>query len=259
MRWFLERVVAMSLAFALANAPVVHAETMYVTASSLNVREQPTVSSSIVGTLPYNAQVETAIAYDGWFGLEGGGFVSASYLSENPGLSLCEKDGNVSDKYVSWVNQTLSILPDSLIVFFKDNGWHIYVTDTDIDDTVFGGKYGRVKGVTVWKEKKILIEDRDSAMDSPLHEFGHFFDFQNGGITDTVEYEAAYEAEQAVFHEAYGVTYHYDKREFFAGAFMAYVEDRERLASVCPQICSLLDSYLSGYFQQEQPQVQVKA
>lgn len=249
----IKKILFAALAFAIAFAQTVSAETFYVTAGTLNVREQPTVESKIVGTLSFNSQVEAATASDGWYTLNTGGYVNAAYLTTEPYVGICEKDGNVDDRFVAEVNRQLSMLPDSLIKLFQDNGWHIYVTDRDIANTYFSALYKKVKGVTCYGSNSIYIEDRDSAMAAPLHEFGHAFDelyeTETGiRITTTEEYKAAYAAEKEVLRKEYNITNHYDELEYMANAFKFYVEDKQRLSQACPQIYAILDNCLAGYY-----------
>ena len=220
---------------------------MFSEVESLNMRDLPSKAGNVVGSLALCEPCDVVGSWfnNSWYELSNGAFVKADYMTKASGVSLCQADG--IERYIDWFNQLLSILPDSLLKEIEANGWVLGVTDKDIDDYYFGGRYGRVKGVTISKDKQIFFEDRDSARTAILHEVGHYFDFQHGVISNTDGYLAIYNEEEARFHDAYNLNIHWDIREFWAEAFSEYFLDRDRLRSVCPKISDLLDFYLSDY------------
>jgi hypothetical protein len=140
---------------------------------------------------------------------------------------LVEKDGNVADKYVKKVDKQLNKLPDKVVKKFKSSGWTIAVTDKNLAKTYFNGVYSSVRGVTIYSQKTILIEDRDAAVDnSPLHEMGHYVDFISGMASKTSEFKSIYKEECNTFKKnipnASSVR---DEMEFFATIFCYYYKD----------------------------------
>lgn len=73
-----------SLSAALIFSSTAAGETMYVTASKLNVRRFANTNSDILGTLPYGKEVDvTKAATDGWYKItyqDANAFISGSYL-----------------------------------------------------------------------------------------------------------------------------------------------------------------------------------
>lgn len=149
----------------------------------------------------------------------------------------CQRDGNVDDGIVEIVNQQLSLLPANIHNMFTNDGWSVYVTDKNIDQTYYDGQYGKVMATTNYDEKRILIESRlDAAYESPIHEIGHWFDLFMGLVTEMPEFDAIYAAESATFIASYGSDCVRDKMEFFAEGFWQYIADPGRLLAVCPNL-----------------------
>ena len=144
---------------------------------------------------------------------------------------LVQKDGSVADKYVTKANKQMNKLPDKLVQKFRSNGWTIEVTDKNLAKTYFDGKYSSVRGVTIYSQKKILIEDRDVAVEnSPLHEFGHFIDYTTGLTSRTSEFKSIYKEECDTFKKRIpNASSVRDEMEFFATVFCYYYKDSSKL------------------------------
>ena len=122
-----------------------------------------------------------------------------------------ETKGNVDISYLNQLNTELNKLPSSLLNAFKRKGWHIYITDENIAKTYFGNKYSSVQGVTIYKDKVILIEARSVAIkESTIHEFGHFVYKEE---TDTFKSRIS------------NSTCVRDEQELFAESFFYYFKD----------------------------------
>lgn len=161
-----------------------------------------------------------------------------SVTSQNSSSSIqCQRDGNVSDAIVEIVNQQLSLLPENLQNAFNKDGWSVYVTDVNIDQTYYEGKYGQVMASTNYEEQRILIESRmDAAYESPIHEVGHWFDYYVGFPSYMEEFASVYAAEKDVFIRSYGSTCISDTLELFAEGFWQYVVNPDKLKTVSPEL-----------------------
>lgn len=154
----------------------------------------------------------------------------------DPNLFIqCQKDGNVSDEIVEIVNQQLSILPANLRNAFTEDGWSIYVTDININQTYYGGQYASVMATTNYEEQRILVESRqDAAYESPIHEIGHWFDYYVGFPSYTEEFASVYSAESGIFTRSYDSFCVTSAPELFAEGFWQYIIDPNRLKSISP-------------------------
>lgn len=154
----------------------------------------------------------------------------------------CQKDGNADDGIVDIVNQQLSQLPAYIQDAFIKDGWAVYVTDQNIGQTYYAGKYNQVMATTNYEEERILIESRlDAAYESPIHEIGHWFDFHVGLPSYTEEFAAVYRSESAAFIQTYGSDCVRDEMEFFAEGFWQYVINPERLRQVSPGLYQFIN------------------
>lgn len=160
---------------------------------------------------------------------------------------ICEMDGYVAPYYVDIINEELSVLPEHILENFKRDGWHLYCTDKDIDDTWYGGQYGAVCGTTNYEEKAIYLEDREKAVhETPIHEFGHYFDSCFDFISLTPEFKAIYQAESESFCNTFIIDFHYDCQEFFAEGFYKYLIQPDVLCRSCPQLYWCMDRLVAA-------------
>lgn len=241
--------------------------TMYAT-GSVNVRTGADKSYEKLGTLSVNQQVKvTGKASTGWYQIEydgAVGYVSNNYLSETKlatssssssssytSVSGClipvKKDGNVDGSYVIAAQKRLAKIPRNLQEAYVSDGWSFYVTDKNIGDYFLGGKYGSCKGTTRPKEKAIYVEDRDSAMDCIIHEFGHYVDTRNGGFkTDAGEFALVYDHEYAAFCENFETPSIGGKRELFGEGFEKYVLCPGKLQGYTPELYQFIKNVVDN-------------
>lgn len=153
----------------------------------------------------------------------------------------CQKDGNVDDGIVDIVNQQLALLPSYIQDAFVRDNWAVYVTDQNIGQTYYAGKYSQVMATTNYEEQRILIESRlEAASESPIHEIGHWFDFYVGFPSYLEEFSAIYQAESAAFIRAFGSDCVRDEQEFFAEGFWQYIINPGKLQSVSPTLYRII-------------------
>ena len=158
---------------------------------------------------------------------------------------ICEKDGYVDDYWVGQINYELETIPTSLVHQFQADGWHIYSTDMNIDAVYYGGQYGSVEASTNYDEYRIIIEDRQDAIsDAAIHEFGHWYDWHLGTITNTDEFMNIYYAETESFRNTFGYRPYYDPMELFAEAFWKYLTNGQALQASCPMLYEFMSRYL---------------
>lgn len=174
--------------------------------------------------------------------------IDTSHTSESTDSyidGICEKDGNVDDHWISDINQQLSMIPQYLITEFQNDGWHIYCTDMNIDAVYYNSQFGAVMGTTNYDEHRILIEDRQQAVnEAVIHEIGHWLDYHNGTVTDSNEFMNIYYAETDAFKNGFGVHFYYDQKELFAEAFWKYITENQQLADCCPRLYDFMKQYI---------------
>ena len=113
-----------------------------------------------------------------------------SSTGDESNSEIAEKDGTVDNSNIHIVNSELKKIPESIMEQFQKNGWHIYVTDTDINQKFYQGKYSTVLGTTQYADKKIYIANTSqAATESTIHEVGHFVDYSNGFLSDQEKFK----------------------------------------------------------------------
>lgn len=167
-------------------------------------------------------------------------------------VELCGRDGDVDEYCVALVNHELSKLDSRVINAFVNSGWKIEVTDIDIDQVYYNGRftpiYGGVYASTSYKEKRIIVSNYAEATHSTIHEIGHWMDWYSNYASQTEEFQNIYKEETEMFKSAYNIRNHYDDREMFADGYDRYFQDHERLASASPKLCAYLDKVIQENF-----------
>ena len=116
-----------------------------------------------------------------------------SSTGDESNSEIAEKDGTVDNSNIHIVNSELKKIPESIMEQFQKNGWHIYVTDADINQKFYQGKYSTVLGTTQYADKKIYIANTSqAATESTIHEVGHFVDYSNGFLSDQEKFKELY-------------------------------------------------------------------
>ncbi len=188
-------------------------EIVYTT-TSVNIRKKPNVNSEKVSTAPLNQELNRiGIGDNGWSKIiyeNNIYYINSKYLSyekteikpEIVSIGIISKEGNVQDKYVSLAQSYFSKIPQNVINYLETNGVQILITDTNLAERFFTGQYSSVMGCTVYGDKTIYIEDRNSAIKSSIiHETGHMIDCLYGWASSSAEFIDCYNSEKDSFVE----------------------------------------------------------
>lgn len=141
---------------------------------------------------------------------------------------IVQSIGKVDSDYINTVEENLKFLPSFLVDSFMEHGWEIYVTTEDIAHTYFDDKYLKVRAVTMYTNKEILIEDREEAVGllTVAHEFGHYLDDLNGTPSWSDEFYEIYEEEVETFKsQISNSSCVSNEQEFFAETYGYLVVD----------------------------------
>lgn len=230
-------------------------------AAILNVRDMPSISGNIIGQLDFGQEVYVSdrCSETGWFRIRFGdgedAFVSDEYLegfsADVRSIGICQKDGDVADIWTLRVDEKLSALPEEILDAFVEEGWKMYVTDKDLDQNFYGGRFGAVQGTTSIDSYEIFIEDRENAVEgSPVHEMGHFVDWylgDGGFLTDTEEFQEIYKEEMDCFVDGLDVKCYMDQKELFAEGIFAFFGQPEAFRSCAPKLYGFVRECLDSF------------
>lgn len=132
---------------------------------------------------------------------------------------------------------------------FKKNGWHIYVTDADINQKFYQGKYSTVLGTTQYADKKIYIANTSqAATESTIHEVGHFVDYSNGFLSDQEKFKELYLSEVRIYIKAYDAVCVRDRKELFAEVFWQYLTNPSKLQLETPGLYFYMKNTLHTFY-----------
>ncbi len=133
--------------------------------------------------------------------------------------------GEVDAENVRLLEETLHLIPTELLSYFYNNGWENCVTDEDIGETYMHNN-NRYKAAIVWGKRLIIVEDRSEAIDSSIHELGHYLDGINNRPSYSDEFHQIYLDEVETFkaNTVDGDCVH-NQSEFFAQTFYYYILD----------------------------------
>lgn len=229
--------------------------TMYAV-SSVNIREQPTIESNIIGKLSYGDEIEVTGSCDnGWYRVVQNGqeaYIIENLLSdskpENVASSLYEgfiiNDGGVSDIWMFELESNYLKIPENVRNSFEKNGWSLICTTSKLGAKFFSPNVS-VQAVTDKATKTIWVEARKVAMTSIWHEMGHYIDWQCGFVSMTSEFGDIWRSEVEIFKTII-IT---DEKnisstsEYFAEAYQAFLEHPDLLSAYCPRTYA----YVTGY------------
>ena len=171
------------------------------------------------------------------------GYIPNEYYSyiDNVCVDLCKGDG-VGSSLVDQVNQSLDVIPEYYIDAFVNRGWELYCTSVDLNTKYYDGEYESVEGSTSYIDEVIYIQGNlKSAMDAPVHEFGHWFDWYNGYASQSDEFLYLYGKYGDNFADVFDLKIHWDERELFSESFSAYYLNRLELRENFPEIYKYMD------------------
>lgn len=245
---------------------------MYAT-DNVNIRSGPGTNYPIVGTLQRNQEITCiGIVDDKWYQIKYENneyFILKKYLlpekieeilipqeeipktdiPANNTYGIFETIGNISSEAVSKANKQLSMIPQSALDSFVNNGWHIYLTDENIAQTMFDGQYSSVQGGTLYLEKIIKIENRDKAIkNSIIHEFGHYV-YWTSGYFYNEKYQQLLNAfntdvgNASLMNISYGLN---SPEEFYAEVFWKYITNTDKAENCFPNITKMIKDDLAS-------------
>ena len=208
-------------------------EIVYAT-TFVNIRELPTKNSNKIGTLSYSNSIQRiGILENGWSKVIYDNkecYINSSYLTtEKPKIEtneinnetneinnvsnetsneevvnngIIQKEGNVKNSFISLGESYFNKLPTNVQNFLKNNDVKFYITDSNLANRFYSGVYSSVLGVTVYGEKTIYMENRNSAIKlSLIHESGHMIDYLTGTPSSSQEFNEIYQDEKDSFIE----------------------------------------------------------
>jgi hypothetical protein len=160
--------------------------------------------------------------------------------------------GGVNENWLRKLDAEYASLPANIKSKFENKGWTLNVTVEDAGKVYFGGTTGRIRGVTLPLQKRIVVEDREAGITALEHEIGHFIDWIIGG--EGKYYSSTKEFSSALAEESFGISKAgiraVNSNEFFAeiidGLFKG---NRLKYSSEFPKTLELIDKYMVEKFE----------
>lgn len=146
----------------------------------------------------------------------------------------------------------------SLINQFKKQNWKIVINDkippalSASVNTVINAKeenrnYYSLNGLTVPRAKIIYINNKNTKRDilnTFMHEFGHFIDYQLGYPSVSFEFEELYEINK--YCDIYDEHQSENSTEFFAASYLYYHTKPETLKGRAPSVYEFIDDTINN-------------
>lgn len=150
----------------------------------------------------------------------------------------------------SALEETLAMLPPRIYEKFVSDGWQMVLTDENLADKYFKGKYSAVMAVTDSSIKTIWIDNTErSVRNSVIHELGHYIDYSMGFADSKSDFQSIYEAEKRLFVVVggSGAQARSSSIEYFAEALQETVLHPESCMSHTPRTYAYMVSLLALY------------
>lgn len=221
------------------------------------VRSLPKAKCVALDSLKYGDKViTTGNTKDAYVEIEyqgGVAWVSVGALSDTPMRvhSILGIDGHPAENMVDFANFYLSRLPVEFINKVESHGWHILITNKDLDEYFYKGKYGGVAGVADYSTHNVYLQDTwQDISEAIYHELGHVVDYLSGMVSDTPEFLAIYDKEKDNFNDSTAIGDGHEKscpREYFASVFSEMVYHKAECECEIPESCSFLENFVNNF------------
>ena len=167
-------------------------------------------------------------------------------VSRYPYVSI---HGNVSEEdyktFTQYMDKLLIEHP-GLVSYAVDSGWHIVLTERDLDDLLFHGESEGIEGCTYFPKNgsggTVFIHAGTYSY-CIMHEFGHVLDYLSGITSSTAAFRRIYALESNSLTK-YGES---NALEFFAEIFMYTMLQPETTRAACPKAYDYVSAYIDKY------------
>ena len=146
----------------------------------------------------------------------------------------CEQSVN-HDDIIKVIEDILKEFPESWLQQFTDDGWHIIVTDKDLNQEYFQGRYFMVYGATIYDKKNIYLQPYPNMIKTSLiHEFGHYLDYSKGEISQN-ELNPLLAKNIELYNNSFSYQVENEK-ELYAESLQIYFQQSQKLKEVSPEL-----------------------
>lgn len=159
---------------------------------------------------------------------------------------IIQREGSVSDSLLLSIEYYYCLIPGSIRTSLENKGWQYICSSED-----FTGRYGtshKVLAMTVYDDKIIYIDARDSAKDAIIHEVGHAFDTTQGMLSSSSEFDEIFEEERDSFCNVWSTNVNNTNTvsEYFAEAFQAVIVDPALIQTNCPRTYTYITNCINN-------------
>ena len=163
-----------------------------------------------------------------------------------PKYSFLTTDGSVSNENIRTAEREIVSIPQSMLNAFTTEGWRMEVSNENISAKYFGGAYGNVMGVTITEARVIVIQNRESSIQSSIiHEFGHYIDIHFSFPSLSDEFTEIFYAEAPTFKSRIpNSSCVRNEMEFFAHTFYYLMKDPSKCT---PRATEFVQRYMNSF------------
>ena len=151
------------------------------------------------------------------------GYDEKSGIKDDKYLSKVEFEDEVSKKVIDEANTYWNSVPYNIRKYLIKNGWKVCITNKNLQEEYYEGRYNSVAGVTLSNEKQIYLENRLSAINiSMIHEVGHAVDLTKQCLSKKQDFIKIYNEEVGNYVNLENKNMDHingDSMEYFAEAF----------------------------------------
>lgn len=155
-------------------------------------------------------------------------------------ISDFQFEGEISNESIEIAQKYYFKIPENFRNRFKENGWRIIISDEDLNEKYYESISSiPIAGLTVYNDKTIYLGNYGiNLSEAVIHEFGHYFDFINGRISNTEEFLKLFHKEKNNLYFLSNTLKNNAKEqssEFFAECFQQYFNRPELFKDTCPE------------------------
>lgn len=162
-------------------------------------------------------------------------------------ISDFEFEGEISNESIEIAQKYYFKIPENFRNKFKENGWKIIISNEDLNEKYYESIIP-IAGLTIYDDKIIYLGNYGIHLsEAVIHEFGHYFDFINGRISNSEEFLNLFDKEKNNLYFLNNTLKNNAKKqssEFFAECFQQYFNRPELLKNACPDTYQFLMNLL---------------
>lgn len=157
-------------------------------------------------------------------------------------VGIIQNLDDVNEDLIERFEESYKLIPENVRTHFENSGWGIYAIK-NLGQKKYDKKIS-ILALTIVDEKAIYIDNREKAVNSVIHEIGHYIDFSYGFISQSAEFNEIFNEEMPVFIKLHKTNKANTNTpvEYFAEFFEVMMIEPELVMTKCPKTFGFIET-----------------